>query len=183
MLKKTITYEDFNGETITEDFYFNLSKAELVELQLGEKHGFAEHLQTIAASEDGRQIVETFKKMILLAYGQKSSDGRRFIKNEQLREEFSQTEAFSNLFVELATDAEAAAAFANGILPSGLLEAAKERQKSGEITKTDGTKFEDYTRDQLLGMTDEQFKALLPADSKLMTNEQLLIAFQRKLGS
>jgi hypothetical protein len=120
MLKKTITFDDFNGGTITEDFFFNLTKAELVELELSEKNGLAQTLKDIVASEDGTLIIEHFKKIILMAYGKKSDDGRRFIKSEQMREDFAQTEAYSNLFVELATNAEAAAAFVNGVVPKGL---------------------------------------------------------------
>lgn len=118
MLKKTITYTDFNGDTQTEDFYFHLSKAELVELELSEKGGFAEMLQSIVEAEDGKTIIAKFKELILKAYGVRSEDGRRFIKNDKLSEEFSQTEAYSQLFIELATDADHAATFMKGVVPS-----------------------------------------------------------------
>ncbi len=117
MLKKTIVYEDYNGNEVTEDFYFNLSKAELVELQLSTKIGFAETLQEIIKAEDGQQIIDHFKKIILMAVGQKSEDGRRFIKTQEIRDDFSQTEAYSQLFVDLATNAEGAAEFIKGIVP------------------------------------------------------------------
>lgn len=120
MLKKTITFEDFNGEQITEDFYFNLSKAEIVELQVGTEKGLAETLQEIVKANDGKLIIENFKKIILLAYGKKSEDGRRFIKSQDLRDEFEQSSAYSELFIELATNAEKAAEFINGIVPTGL---------------------------------------------------------------
>lgn len=120
MHKRTITFEDYNGQEVTEDFYFNLSKAELVELQLSTKEGFTEKLNAIIKSEDGQQIIDHFKMIILMAVGQKSPDGRRFIKNQELRDDFSQTEAYPQLFVELATDAGAAAVFINGIVPAGL---------------------------------------------------------------
>jgi hypothetical protein len=118
MLKKTITYDDYNGNSITEDFYFNLTKAELIELELSEKDGLAKMMQEIVDSQDGKRIVDTFKRIILLAYGKKSEDGRRFLKSEELRTEFSQTEAYSDLFMELATDAASAAAFVTAIVPS-----------------------------------------------------------------
>lgn len=120
MLKKTITYEDYNGETLTEDFYFNLNKAELIALELTEKGGLANKMKEIVESEDGAQIIATFKELILTAYGIKSEDGKRFIKSEDLRMAFEQTEAFSELFIELATNAKSAAEFVNGVVPASL---------------------------------------------------------------
>lgn len=128
MLKKTITYTDYNGMERTEDFYFNLTKAELMEMEMGTSGGFAEMVQRIVAAKDAPAIIKIFKEMILKAYGQKSPDGRRFIKNDELREEFSQTEAFSILYMELATDDKAAAKFVNGVMPA---EMVKEAQKQG----------------------------------------------------
>jgi hypothetical protein len=120
VLKKRITYEDFNGEEVTEELYFNLSKAELVELELSRPGGMQEHLQKIVESEDGKAIITEFKELILMSYGQRSEDGKRFIKNQELRDEFASTEAYSQLFFELCTDAEKAAEFVNGIIPTGL---------------------------------------------------------------
>lgn len=117
MLKKTITFEDFDGNMRTEEFYFNLTKAELVQLELSEKKGLAETLKDIVASNDGATIVKKFQEIILLSYGIKSEDGRRFIKTPELRDEFAQTAAYSELFIELATDADAAAKFVKGIVP------------------------------------------------------------------
>lgn len=123
MLKKTMTYTDFNGEEIKEDFYFHLSKAEIVEMQLEEKGGLAERVKKIVDTKNVPEIVKVFKDLILKAYGVKSDDGKRFIKSKQLSEEFSQTQAYSDLFMELATDADAAAAFINGIIPAELQQA------------------------------------------------------------
>ena len=120
MLKKTITYEDFEGNSQTEDFYFHLSKAELIELELSEKEGFGEMLKKIVAETDGQRIIENFKKIILMSYGQKSDDGKRFIKTQELRDAFSQTEAYSQLFMDLATNAGEAAAFMRGVIPASL---------------------------------------------------------------
>lgn len=117
MLKKTITYTDFNDEEVSEDFFFHLSKAELVELEMSHEGGLSESLQKIVDAEDGKAIVAEFKNIILTSYGQKSPDGRRFVKNTALREEFESTEAYSTLFMELVTDADAAAEFMNGIVP------------------------------------------------------------------
>lgn len=120
MLTKTITYVDYNGNKRVEDFYFNLSKAEIMEMEMSTSGGMAEMLKNIIASQDMPSIIKNFKDLVLRSYGQKSPDGKRFIKNETLREEFSQTEAYSQLFMELATDAEAAAEFVNGIMPADM---------------------------------------------------------------
>lgn len=117
MLKETIKYVDYNGTERTEDHYFNLTEAELMELEMSTTGGLAEMIQRIVAAQDAPAIIKIFKELVLRAYGQKSPDGRRFIKNDQLREEFSQTEAYSKLFMKLATDADAAAKFVNGIMP------------------------------------------------------------------
>jgi hypothetical protein len=126
MLKKTITYKDFNGVEHTEDFYFNLTNAEIVEMEISEnlKGGFGDMIKAIVASQDGRQIVPLFKEIILKAYGVRSSDGRTFKKSQELRDEFAATGAFSVLFVELATQADAATVFINGIAPADLGETA-----------------------------------------------------------
>lgn len=118
MLKKTFTYTDYNGVERTEDHYFNLSKAELMEMELSTTGGLAEMINQIVAAQDAPKIVQVFKDLVLKAYGQKSADGRRFIKSKELSEEFAQTEAYSQLFMELATDADAASKFVNGIIPA-----------------------------------------------------------------
>jgi hypothetical protein len=118
MLKKTITYTDYNGNERTEDFYFNLSKAEIMEMELSTTGGIAEMVRKIVSAQDTPALVKIFKDLILKAYGEKSADGKRFIKSEELRDAFSQTEAYSELFMELSTNADAAAKFVNGILPN-----------------------------------------------------------------
>jgi hypothetical protein len=124
VLKKTITYEDFNGETVSEDFFFHLSKAELVELEMSHKDGLSSALQRIIDSEDNKEIIKEFKNIILTAYGKRSEDGRRFVKSQELRDEFVSTEAYSTLFMELVTDTDAAVEFINGIIPAGMTEEA-----------------------------------------------------------
>ena len=120
MLKETIAYPDYNGVERVEDFYFNLTEAEVMEMELGTAGGLAEMLQKIVAAKDAPMIIKTFKEIILKAYGVKSPDGKRFIKNDQVRDEFAQTEAFSILFIKLSTDADAASKFVNGIMPAKL---------------------------------------------------------------
>ena len=118
MLKKTISYTDFNGQDQKEDFYFNLTKAEVAEMEMSEKGGLSKSIEAVVKAEDTPAIVKIFKKLILDAYGVKSEDGRRFIKSEQATKEFSETEAYSELFIELASNSKAAASFVNSIIPA-----------------------------------------------------------------
>lgn len=118
MLKKIITYTDYNGVERTEPFYFNLSKAELMEMELGVTGGMTEMLDKIIAAKDAPSLMKTFKEMIMKSYGIKSDDGKRLIKSEELSIAFTQTEAYSVMFMELITDDKAAADFVNGIIPN-----------------------------------------------------------------
>lgn len=118
MIKKTIPYTDYNGVERSETFHFNLNEAELAELEMGTTGGFVEMVNKIIEAQDTPSLIRIFKEFILKAYGVKSDDGRRFIKSKELSAEFSQTEAYSILFMELATDAKAAAEFINGVVPA-----------------------------------------------------------------
>lgn len=120
MIKKTITYSDFNGNERTEDFYFNLTKAEITKMELSTKGGLAEMIQRIVAAQDTPAIIEVFEDLIRRSYGVKTADGRGFVKKAADLEEFVSTEAYSQLFMELATDADAAAKFVNGIVPADM---------------------------------------------------------------
>ena len=130
MLKKTIKYTDYNGVERTEDFWFNLSKAEIMEMELSTTGGLAELIQKIVKEQDAPAIIKIFKDLVLKSYGEKSPDGKRFIKSEEISLAFSQTEAYSNLFMELATDADEAAKFVNGIIPADAAEKAKAQNKA-----------------------------------------------------
>lgn len=132
MFKKTVTYTDYDGVERTETFYFNLSEAEIVEMELGTEGGWRERMQRIIDSKDAPTIMREFKKLIMLSYGIKSDDGRRFIKSEDISRDFTQTEAYNQIFMELVTDAKAAADFANGIAPSGK---DKSRQNMVPVSK------------------------------------------------
>lgn len=120
MLKKSITYTDYNGTERTEDFYFNFNKAELIEMETSVNGGLSQIIENVSKTSDVPELMKIFKKLVLDAYGEKSADGKRFIKSEQLRTEFEQTEAYSQLFVELATNSDAAVEFFNGIIPKNL---------------------------------------------------------------
>lgn len=120
MYKKTMTYTDYNGEERTEDFYFNLTKAEITEMELSTEGGLRDKIERITKAKDVPEIIRLFKELIMKAFGIKSPDGKRFIKSEQLSEEFSQTQAYSDFFIELATNSDAASEFVNGIMPSDM---------------------------------------------------------------
>lgn len=119
MIMETRTYKDYNGVTRTENFFFNLSKAELAEMELSTEGGYAEMIERIVSAQDRPALVKIFKELLLKSYGEKSPDGKRFIKSEELSLAFSQTEAFSDMFMELATNSEKAAEFINGVIPEG----------------------------------------------------------------
>lgn len=127
MLKKTITYTDYNGSERTEDFYFNLNKAEIMEMEMSTSGGLAEMINRIVAAQDAPAIIKIFKELILKAYGVKTPDGRGFKKSKELSTEFEQTEAYSILFMELATDADAASKFVNGIVPAEAKQAIEKK--------------------------------------------------------
>ena len=124
MLKKSIKYTDYNGVERSEDFYFNLSKAELMEMEMSTAGGLAEMITKIVAAQDQPAIIKLFKELILKAYGEKSADGKRFIKSDELAAAFSQTEAYSELCMELSTDSDKAAEFVNKIIPADLAKEA-----------------------------------------------------------
>lgn len=122
MIKKTITYTDYNDLQRTEDFYFHLTEAELTELSVSVTGGLAALLEKIVKENDQKQIWEYMKILVNKSYGVKSADGRQFQKDKNILDAFAQTEAYSMLLMELSSDAESAAAFANGILPKKLSE-------------------------------------------------------------
>lgn len=124
MLKKTISYTDYNGNEKKKDFYFNLSKSELYKLNFSEKGGLENYVKKLYNEEDGKAIINTFQEIILMAYGEKSADGEHFMKiasdGHRLGDDFAQTPAFDELFMELATDADKGAAFINGVVPKNI---------------------------------------------------------------
>lgn len=117
MVKKTVTYTDFDGQTRTEDFWFNFTKAELTEMELSLNGGLSQLLQKIIHENDNKQLIEYFKKLVIGAYGEKSLDGRYFRKSQEIRENFESSAAYSEIFMELASDAKAASDFVNGVIP------------------------------------------------------------------
>lgn len=133
MLKKRITYTDYNGNKREEDFYFNLTKAEIMEMEMSTSGGLTEMIQRIIETQDAPSIIKVFKDIIMKAYGEKSPDGKRFVKSQELSEAFSQTEAYSELFMELASDSDAASKFVNGIIPADMAQAVEKQQQQAAL--------------------------------------------------
>lgn len=129
MYVKEMEYTDFNGVTRKEKFYFNLTKAEILDLELGKAGGLTEYIRKIVEAQDTPTIMSLFKSLLLKSYGVKSDDGRRFIKNDQVREEFEQTQAFSDLYMLLALNDEEASKFVNAIVPEDMKVSDEQKQQ------------------------------------------------------
>ena len=136
MIKKTINYTDYDGNARSEDFYFNLSMAEFTKMELGEVGGFRNYIRRIISAENVPELTKCFDDLILASYGEKSPDGKRFIKERdghRLSDDFKQTDAYSVLFMELMTDSDKAAEFVNGIAPADVAKKAAEMKNDPEI--------------------------------------------------
>lgn len=134
MISKTIKYTDYNDIEREETFLFNLSKAELMEMELAVPGGYTEYLKRIVAAQNVPELANVFKELILKTYGVKSDDGKRFIKSKELTDAFEQTEAYSELYMELATNTESAIAFINGVIPKKLAEEVEKAKAEGKIS-------------------------------------------------
>jgi hypothetical protein len=207
MLKKPIEYLDFNDELQKEDFYFNLTLAEIAEMELSYEGGLSGHLQRIINDKDGAAIIATFKHLLAKSYGVRSDDDKRFMKTPELWEEFSQTNAYDVLFIQLVTDAGYSAEFVKGIVPKSIAEtmgstentpaqaviAAIDRAEQSTSTMLSPTlsvqakvtkikSLDDYTDLELLTMTDAQFSALFGNDASKMSKHHLELAFRRRFN-
>jgi hypothetical protein len=183
MLRRLVTYTDFDGESHTEEFYFNLSKAELIELEMSTEEGYDKTMKRIIAADNRTALIREFKKLILDSYGVKSADGKGFKKSAELRDEFEHTEAFSELFVELCTQADAASAFFTGLVPASLAAEVQEATSTElKVVEEPKKTFEDYTQVELQNMSQAEFQALVPSDPNKMTRPMLLAAMQRKVN-
>lgn len=120
MLKKTISYTDYDGNQRTEDFYFNLSKAEITEMELSMEGGMRAYIQRIIAAKSQLELVKLFKDVVLKSYGKKSADGRLFMKNDTIRAELEAHPVYSMIYMDLVTDDAKASAFVNGIMPADM---------------------------------------------------------------
>ena len=134
MLAKKITYKDFDGVEKTETFYFNLTKAEIAEMQLTHPGGYVEYLDSIVESKDINEIILAFTKLILDSYGEKSEDGRYFVKNEEMKSRFHTSEPYSILLMEMIEDVDKAIEFVNAIIPASSID-ENDRKELVEKTK------------------------------------------------
>jgi hypothetical protein len=222
VLKKTITYQNFDGDVVNEDWYFNLSIAELAKMHLIANGDMVKRLQSIVASGDGEKIIAAFEDIISKSVGKRSDDGKRFLKSPEITAEFMGSEAYSTFFVELVTNANAAAEFINAVMPGDLAEQAAALQKANQpslestpdipprtpltpddfsweemlaMSETDlrllevGQMFDkpgsirpvsEYTREELLGMSDNKFAMVAGDDPKKWTKEIMVIAMKRR---
>lgn len=126
MLKKTVRCEDFDGNPYEKDCYFNLTKAELIELEMSLNGTLTQLFEKIVQENNGARIMEYFKKILLLSYGEKSLDGKKFDKSKEVLDDFVSSPAYSEIFTELCTNAEAASAFVNGIMPKDMQQEVKQ---------------------------------------------------------
>lgn len=205
MIKKTVTYDDLDGNSVTEDFYFNFSKLEGLELDVKLQGGLEGTLARISATEDSQQAYALFKDLLLSAYGRKGPGGKGFPKKDvdgtPMRDYLEASPALGEIIIEMLQNPNDAAKFFEGMLPPKLVAQAKleEAAEAGqgalsfedkpEVPTAPPTlegekKFEDYTRDELVSMTQIDFNRLVgTTDPKKMTHDQLIVAMQRKSGS
>ena len=166
MIKKTITFSGYDGQKYTEDFYFNLNEAELIEMEISaEGNSLHDGLKKMVDENNGALIMQTFKGIIQKAYGVKSEDGRRFIKNDQVLEEFVQTDAYAKLFFELCTDAAKAAEFVNHVVPSDIKERSEEQAENKPKLEAQTEKPKTMT-DAEMREAFERFKAQKESESQ-----------------
>lgn len=189
MLKKTIEYNDLDGNKVTEDFYFHFSKAELAEMELSMGGGMRAYLQDIIGSENGGQIIATFKDILSKAYGRRSDDGKSFLKSPEISAHFLGTEAFSKLFMELVTDAQKSAEFITGVMPAEISDKMKDEpvrafsevqlpaeEKQGNRTAAD------YSYAELVAMPAHEFQQLVdPRNLKGQPQHVLAAAMQHRI--
>lgn len=170
MLEKAITYTNFRGKKVTETFCFHLNKGEIAELELSRKGGLSEFLKDLVRSDDGGAILAAFKEIIAMSVGRESEDGRRFVKSQEIIDDFVQSGAYSEFLMELASDPDAASEFIKGIVPADLAE---------KITEDIELPTE-YTDEELLAMPQSEFDKIAGTNPREMEKRYLLIAFERK---
>lgn len=185
MLKKTMTYEDYNGKKVTEDFYFSISKAELIELEIQSgEGGYSGLLKKIIAESDNVAMLATFKDIIAMSIGRRSDDGKRFIKSDEIMQDFQQSPAYDQLILSFYTDTGAAVEFVTGIMPADMAEAVAKATEKGELILPGGDD-EDGSTDTVKTEKDETpwiTENREPTKSELqnMTPEQLRQVYLRR---
>lgn len=176
MLKKTITYIDFDGNEVTDDYYFNISTSEIAKLELEQEGGLAVWMQQLIQSNDRHAILATFERIIQLSYGVRSEDGKRFMKGGEHWLSFYESNAYDVFFLELITDTQAAAAFINAIVPADLQQKAQAiaAARGVELPKEDVPDPEPWVT---------QDREPTPKELMNMTKEQMAAAMRRRIGS
>jgi len=197
VLKKDITYNNYEGESVTEEYWFHLTKAELLEQNLAHGVGFDEYLKKIVATNDVKRILPIFKEIMTLSVGKQvvGADGkRRFVKNPDDAAAFCSSEAYSELFIEFITDVPSFVEFINNVVPKELSEGVN--FETGELKVPEGTAthrqvqiielpkepvkgFDDYSLDELLDMSQTEYDKLTGGDPRKMTQPMVLISIQR----
>lgn len=190
MLKKTVEYEDFDGNKVVEDLYFHLSKAELSEMELShDGEGLSDYLQKILENMDKAGIVQAYKDLLGKAVGRRHEDGRRFEKSPEITSTFFQTGAYDAVFMELFTDVNAASTFFRAVLPADLREKIEEETARTTVvdlpqpaieTAAVSKKLSDYSDEELLAMDQDEFDRIAGKDPKKWPRNVLVVAFQRK---
>jgi hypothetical protein len=182
MIKKSITYEAFDGTSVTADYYFHLTKAELVEMEMSSTGGMKEMLERIIATNDRKTLIETFKMIIGKAYGIRSEDGKTFEKNAYDREQFLCSEAYSELFMELITDANAATEFIKGVVPSSMSKQVNTALSGDDAVLTVVARkktLDEYTELEQLTMSQADFDAIVGTNPKTWSPPVLQVAYKR----
>lgn len=184
MIKKTVRYEDFNGNPTEEVLYFHLSKAELMDLEMDSDDGvkFSDRLTEIVNTSDASEVLKVMKELVLAGYGERSEDGKRFTKDEVTKLKFSNTEAYSELLYSLITDAKEAASFINGLFPADLMREAEAKMKAdGDSTKQDSLEKMKALNDERTRLREEAKDAEAPeADLTKMSQEELIKLLESK---
>jgi hypothetical protein len=213
MFKKTVQYEDLEGNTVQDTFYFHFNQLEVVEMM--ELEDLEAKVKRLTETENAKEAYEIFKNLIIRAYGEKTLDNRGFDKSPEIRKKFETSLAMPEIIFEFVQNPQLGAEFIEKCLPPKLVAAAKAAQaeeEKGKVTNPDidkmveeayarqenyetavlptappvldkgapEKKFEDYTREELIAMPQEQFQSLVPSNPRDMTRDQLLVSFQRK---
>jgi len=183
MIVKKLTYSGFDGVTITEDFYFNMTAAELTEKELIYPGGFANHLQTIVKEDNRPEIIKAFKDLILWSVGERAPDGKGFLK-KGVAERFEATEAYSALFMEIILDTAKCVEFFNGVMPKDLAEKMEAHMKAAsgalELPEAKAKTFpDDYSEAELLAMPQDEFDRELSKIKGNVPKGLLMIAMRR----
>ena len=169
VLKKTIRYTDFDGTSREEDLYFNLSEAELLEMAIHHDRGVegvAAYFKELGESKDPKLIIPAVKNMLLLAYGERSEDGRHFRKSPEITDDFVSSAAYQEMFMQMMSDRDTIMGFFKGALPAKYLQALNELEREHSV-------------EELVAMDDEQFERVVGTDTKHMSKPQLAALMAR----